>query len=300
MRGEMLVEFFSRKGIALERLKAAALQMCSTQDKARNLEIAEKLIEEAAAAGAAFACLPERFNFYGPREENERQAETIPGETSHVLQELARGNGINIIGGSVLERIEGSAKFFNTSMVIDRRGELIGTYRKIHLFDISCPDLVSYKESAEIQPGDDLCFLTVDEVKVGVAICYDLRFPELFRHLALKGAEVIFTPSAFSSRTGSLHWEVLIRARAIENQAYLIAADQCGAHPGQPESFGESLIAAPQGRVLARLGKDEGVAAAELDVAMLRKLREEHPVLENVKRNFLGLVGKDEFVHGAC
>jgi len=290
MRGEMPVKSFSQKGIALETLKVAALQMCSTQNKTENLQIAEKLIEEAAAMGADFACLPERFNFYGPREENERSAETIPGETSRALQELAREKGMNIIGGSILERIDGSAKFFNTSLVINRRGELIGTYRKIHLFDINCPDLVSYKESAEIQPGDDLCFLTVDEVKLGVAICYDLRFPELFRHLALKGAEVIFVPSAFSSQTGKLHWEILIRARAIENQTYLVGADQCGTHPGQPESFGGSIIAGPQGRVLVRLGEEQGLASAELNLAMLRRLRKEHPALENVNRNLLGLV----------
>jgi predicted amidohydrolase len=289
MGGTILPEPFSQKGIALNELKVAALQMCSSQNKAENLRTAERLLEEAARKGADFACLPERFNFYGPRQDNAREAETIPGETCRLLQGVAKKAGINIIGGSILEKIENSDKFFNTSMIIGRKGDLIGLYRKIHLFDINSAELVSYDESSEIEAGDEVGFFPVDGLSVGVAICYDLRFPELFRLLAVRGAEIIFLPSAFSRQTGELHWEILVRARAIENQAYVIAVDQCGVHPGQPESFADSLMVGPQGEVLERLGQEEGIAVAELNLGMLRRIRAEHPALATIRREFLGI-----------
>ena len=280
------------KAQVLDKLKAAILQMCAGQIKSENLKTAEKLIERAIAKGANFVCLPERFNFYGPQKLNGQEAEALTGKTCQLLQGLAGKYKVNIIGGSILEKSDVSGRYFNTTPIIDRNGNIIGKYRKMHLFDIDSPDLISYNESAEIQPGREPGFFSMDGIQFGVAICYDLRFPELFRHLTLKGAEIFFIPSAFFKETGKLHWEILVRARAIENQCFVVASDQCGKHPGQPDSFGESLIVGPEGGVLSRLGAEEGIAACELDLEKLRRMRKEHPILNSINRKFLGLAGE--------
>jgi len=269
--------------------KVAALQMCSGADKDENLKRAQGLIEQASNSGAQIACLPERFNFYGGRELNEANAEAAGGETCRFLQRLAGKHRINIIGGSILERAGAGGRYFNTAIVVDSGGDVVCRYRKMHLFDIDMPELASHKESDDIQAGAEPGLFTLEDIRCGAAICYDLRFPELFRHLVLGGAEVIFVPSAFTRNTGRLHWEILVRARAIENQSFVVAADQCGSHPGQPESFGGSMVVGPVGEVLARLGEEEGVAVAEIDLEGLRSARWRHPALKNIRHKLLGL-----------
>ena len=268
--------------------KVAALQMCSGADKDENFKTAQRLIEQASNSGAQIACLPERFSFYGRRELNEANAEAIDAETSRFLKRLAGKLRINIIGGSILEKVRDSSKYFNTAIVVGSNAEAVCRYRKMHLFDIDVPELVSHKESDDIQAGAEPGFFTLEGIRCGVAICYDLRFPELFRHLVLGGAELIFLPSAFTRNTGKLHWEILVRARAIENQCFVVAADQCGSHPGQPDSFGGSMVVGPGGEVLARIGDEEGVALAEIDLDVLRSARCRHPALKSVRNKLLG------------
>ena len=267
----------------MERYLAAVVQMSSGADRAANLARAEALVREAAARGARLVVLPEVFAWRGPRAEEAVVAEPIPGPTTERLAALARELAIHLAAGSLLEKTPGERRAYNTCCLFDARGALVAGYRKLHLFDVDLPGRVSVRESATRAPGDDVVAVPTELGTLGLSVCYDLRFPELYRRLVRGGAEVLLVPSAFTFPTGAAHWEVLCRARAIENQCYLVAPDQTGTSPHGFADYGESLIVDPWGRVLARASEGEGVVTAEIDRAYLARVRRELPCLAHAR-----------------
>jgi len=262
-------------------LRIGLVQMNSRSDKTANLAVAEQLVTEAAQQGAQLVALPEYVNFLGPRELHDANAEPIPGPTTERFAELARRLGIYLLGGSILERSEIPGKFYNTSVLYGPDGSILAIYRKIHLFDVDLTGNVTSNESATILPGDRIVTAEVAGHTVGLTICYDLRFPELYRLLALAGAELILVPAAFTLYTGKDHWHVLLRARAIENQCYIAAPAQIGPHdPGQ-QCYGHTLVADPWGTVIAEATNRVGVVVTTLDFAYLREVRQQLPSLAN-------------------
>ena len=262
-------------------MRAAAIQLNSTADKARNVEVAERLVRTAAEAGAGIVVLPEKWNLLGSAEDLAEGAESLEsGPTIAAARGWARDLGIHLVAGSIPERAGAGERLFNTSCAIDPDGELVAVYRKIHMFDVDVGG-VRYRESDTEQPGDEIVAARLGEVEVGLTVCYDLRFPELYRILAVRGARVITVPSAFTSTTGRAHWEILLRARAIENQAFVIAPNQSGEAPPNYDSYGNSMIVDPWGVVLARAADGEGVIDAELDLARQDEVRDSLPSLAN-------------------
>ena len=262
-------------------MRAAAVQLNSTDDKERNMETADRLTRAAAADGADLIVLPEKFNVLGEHEDYVRGAEPLDGPTITWARDTARELGVDLVAGSIVEKREGREKLGNTSVHVGPDGELRGVYRKIHMFDVVVGG-IEYRESASEDPGDEIVLSeSGDGVPLGLTVCYDLRFPELFRILAIRGARVITLPAAFTKVTGQAHWEILIRARAIENQAFVVAADQIGTHPPDKESFGGSVIVDPWGEVLARAPDEECFIAANLDFARQDEVRDKLPSLAN-------------------
>jgi predicted amidohydrolase len=262
-------------------MRAAAVQLNSTEDKDRNLATADRLTRSAAEDGAELVVLPEKFNVLGTHEDYVAGAETLDGPTVGWARSTAGELGIDLVAGSIVERREGREKLSNTSVHVGPDGELKAVYRKIHMFDVVVAGQ-AYRESESEEPGEEIVLSdTADGVPLGLTVCYDLRFPELFRILAVQGARIIALPSAFTRVTGEAHWEVLVRARAIENQAFMVAADQVGAHPPDKQSYGGSMIVDPWGVVLARAADGEGVAAADLDLARQDEVRDQLPSLAN-------------------
>jgi predicted amidohydrolase len=268
-------------------VRAAAVQLNSTEDKDRNLEAADRLTREAAADGADLVVLPEKFNVLGTHDDYVRGGETLDGSTISWAREVARELGIDLVAGSFAERREGRQKLSNTSVHVGPDGELKAVYRKIHMFDVEVGGQV-YRESESEEPGGEIVLSeTAGALPLGLTICYDLRFPELFRILAVQGARIVSLPAAFTKVTGQAHWEVLIRARAIENQAFMVAADQVGMHPPDKETFGGSLIVDPWGEVLARApdafggAREPSFIAADLDLARQDEVRQKLPSLAN-------------------
>jgi deaminated glutathione amidase len=262
-----------------DSLRVACVQLTSRDDKAANLEKAERLVARAATAGADLVVLPEKWNAIGGAETLHAAAEPVDaGESTAAMSSWASTHGITLVGGSITERREGRAKLSNTCLVFAPDGALLATYRKIHLFDVDVAG-VSYRESEAEEPGAEPVVVEAEGWRVGLSICYDLRFPELYRVLALRGAELLTVPSHFTLHTGRDHWEVLLRARAIENQAYVVAAAQVGeTRPGRP-SYGRSLVVDPWGLVLVQAPDDEGVVTAELDRRRLDEVRRSLPSL---------------------
>jgi predicted amidohydrolase len=260
-------------------LRAAAVQLNSNADKARNLAAAERLVRAAAADGAELVALPEKWNLLAGGEELVAGAEALDGPSLNAARGWARDLGIHLLAGSIAERGEGE-KVANTSVLIGPGGEDLAVYRKIHMFDVDAGG-VSYRESEHERPGSEVVTGPVGELIAGLSVCYDLRFPELFRILALRGARILTVPSAFTTATGRDHWEVLLRARAIENQAFVIAPNQVGKAPPHFDSFGHSAIVDPWGRVLATAPEEECFIAADLDLAAQDRVREELPALAN-------------------
>jgi predicted amidohydrolase len=262
-------------------MRAAAVQLNSTDDKQRNMARADRLVRDAAADGADLIVLPEKFNVLGEHEHYVAGAETLEGPTVSWARDVARELAVDLVAGSIVERREGRDKLGNTSVHVGPDGEVKGVYRKIHMFDVVVGG-IEYRESASEDPGDEIVLSeAADGVPLGLTVCYDLRFPELFRILAIRGARVITLPAAFTKVTGRAHWEILIRARAIENQAFMVAADQIGTHPPDKESFGGSMIIDPWGEVLARAPDDECFIAANLDFARQDEVRDQLPSLAN-------------------
>jgi deaminated glutathione amidase len=265
-------------------MRAAAIQLNSTGDKARNIDTAERLVRAAAAAGAELAVLPEKWNVLGDSATQLEGAEPLDGPTISAARTWARELGIHLIAGSIAERAEGQEKAFNTSTLIGPDGDLEARYRKIHMFDVDVGG-VSYRESDHEEPGDEVVTASLgaalEGVTLGLTVCYDLRFPELYRILAVRGATVITVPSAFTLETGKDHWEVLLRARAIENQAFVIGANQIGDAPPHYRSYGRSGIVDPWGVVLAQAPDQECFVAADLDLELQDRVRTTLPSLAN-------------------
>jgi predicted amidohydrolase len=261
-------------------LRVAAVQLNSTAAKERNLAAAERQVRAAAAAGAQFVVLPEKWNLLAGGEELAAGAEPLDGPSLAAARGWAGELGIHLLAGSISERGVEGEKASNTSVLIGPEGEDLAVYRKIHLFDVDAGG-VSYRESEFEQPGTEAVATAVRELAVGMTVCYDLRFPELFRILALRGARVIAVPSAFTLATGRDHWEVLLRARAIENQVFVIAPNQFGEAPPHYSSFGRSMIVDPWGVVLATAPDEECFISADLDLEAQDRVRESLPSLAN-------------------
>jgi predicted amidohydrolase len=262
-----------------ERLRAAAVQLNSNGDKARNLAAAERLVRAAAADGAELVALPEKWNLLTAGEQLPAGAEPLDGLSLTSARGWARELGIHLLAGSIAERGD-EEKAFNTSVLIGPGGDDLAVYRKIHMFDVDAGG-VSYRESEHEQPGSEVVTAPVGELVAGLSVCYDLRFPELFRILALRGARLLLVPSAFTASTGRDHWEVLLRARAIENQAFVLAPNQVGEAPPHFDSYGHSAIVDPWGRVLASASPEECFVAADLDFDEQERVRESLPSLAN-------------------
>ena len=259
-------------------MRAAAIQLNSTADVDRNLATAERLVDAAAAAGAELVVLPEKWSALGPGEMLLELAEPLDGPIVTAARGWAQRLGITLLAGSVGERIEGSERIANTSLLIAPDGEIEATYRKIHMFDVDVGG-VSYRESEHERAGEEVVVAPAAGTDLGMTICYDLRFPELFRIVALRGARVITVPSAFTATTGRDHWEVLLRARAIEDQLFVVAANQFGTAPPSFSSWGHSMIVDPWGRILDVLADGEGHAIADLDLGEVERVRAQVPSL---------------------
>ena len=261
-------------------MRAAGVQLNSTDQYDRNLEVAERLVRAAAADGAELVVLPEKWTLIGPPEAVRSAAEELDGPALTAAAGWARELGIFLLAGSVPERVSGWEKLANTSVLLGPDGERRAVYRKIHMFDVDV-DEVAYRESAAEEPGDEIVVADAGGVPLGLTICYDLRFPELYRILALREARVVTVPSAFTERTGRDHWELLLRARAVENQVFIVAADQIGEAPPHYRSFGRSLIVDPWGVVLAEAPDSECFVCAELDFSAQDRIRQSLPSLRN-------------------
>jgi predicted amidohydrolase len=261
-------------------MRAAAVQLNSTDRYDRNLEVAERLVREAAADGAELIVLPEKWTVLGSPEAIRASAEPLDGPALSAAAGWARELGVFLVAGSVPELVPDQEKLANTSVMFGPDGERRAVYRKIHMFDVDVGD-VSYRESEIEQAGEEIAIGDADGTPVGLTICYDLRFPELYRMLAVRGARVITVPSAFTERTGRDHWEVLIRARAIEDQVFIVAAGQIGEAPPHYQSYGRSMIVDPWGVVLAQAPDTEGFVAADLDFAVQDDVRSRLPSLRH-------------------
>jgi predicted amidohydrolase len=261
-----------------DALRVAAVQLNSTGDKARNLATAERLVRAAAADGAGLVALPEKWNLLAGGVELLAGAEPLDGPSLTAARGWARTLGIHLLAGSIGER--GAVKASNTSVLIGPEGEDLAVYRKVHMFDVDAGG-VSYRESEHEQAGTELVTAPIGDLIMGLSVCYDLRFPELFRILALRGARLIGIPSAFTTATGRDHWEVLLRARAIENQVFVLAPNQVGKTAPHHDSFGRSSIVDPWGVVLATAPDEECFVAADLDLEAQDRVRESLPSLAN-------------------
>jgi deaminated glutathione amidase len=265
-------------------MRVAVCQMnAGADDPAANVAVAVRLLHDAADGGADLAALPELFPYYGSPSRSRKIAEPIPGPRCEQLAEVARSRSMWILGGSMQEAADGHVH--NTSTLFDREGELVARYRKIHLFDVDIPGQAPFRESRLFTPGTELVTHETDIGRVGLSICYDLRFPELYRGLVAVGADVLAIPSAFTFVTGEAHWEVLLRARAIEDQCFVIAPAQWGTW-GLPDDdrrcYGSSMVVDPWGRVLTKAPVDgDAVCFAEIDLAELRRVRQSLPALQH-------------------
>ncbi|MEU4775677.1 carbon-nitrogen hydrolase family protein [Micromonospora sp. NPDC023644] len=262
-------------------MRVAVCQLNSRDDRKANLAAAEAVLERAAAAGADLALLPEFVDYLGPAV-GLPEPEPVDGEVGRFFADRARRLGIWLIAGSIHERGPDPDRTWNTSLVFDRSGTLAASYRKIHLYDVEIPGRVSYLESATVAPGDQPVVVDVEGLRVGLSICYDLRFPELYRQLVIEGgAQLLVVPAAFMVHTGRDHWEVLLRARAIENQCFVAAAGQIGDHEPSRTCYGRSMVIDPWGTVLTQVPDGPGLAVADLDLDRLRTIRAELPSLAN-------------------
>ncbi len=255
----------------------ACVQMRSTGNVDDNLAQLDARVARAAARGAVLVATPENTTMLSTPADKVARAEPLDGPTHRRLGEIAARHRTWLLVGSVAERCDDS-HCYNTSLLFDERGQLVAHYRKIHLFDIDLPDGTRHAESAHVAPGRDVVVVDTPVGRLGLSICYDLRFPELYRHLVDAGAELISVPSAFTMTTGRDHWHVLLRARAIETQCFVLAPAQEGAHGHGRQSYGHSLVVDPWGTILAECADGPGMALAEIDVTRVRDIRAAMPV----------------------
>lgn len=262
---------------------AAVVQLRSTSDTEANWQQARDLVTRAAERGARLVATPENTNFLGPHPQKVATAETLAGGTCTRFAELARHLGVQILLGSFNERSDEPARCYNTSVLFDTDGSQLAVYRKIHLFDVDVSPEVRFAESATVSAGNDLVTVGSSCGTLGLTVCYDLRFPGLYQQLRTLGAEVLTVPSAFTLTTGKDHWHVLLRARAIENQCYVLAPAQFGRHDDEAlrESFGHAMIVDPWGQILAMVADGPGIAVAEIDRQRLARIRASMPVMEH-------------------
>jgi deaminated glutathione amidase len=264
--------------------KVAAVQMTSSHVVAENLASAEALLREAKDAGALVACLPENFSFIGLKDADKLQVAEADGNgpVQAFLSETAAKLKLWILGGTIVIRTNDSSRVANSSLLIDADGKRVARYDKIHLFDVTIPGRnEQYRESNHVLPGRDPVIADTPVGKLGLSVCYDMRFPELYRELVLQGAEWLAMPAAFTVPTGLAHWETLLRARAIENLCYVVAPAQSGLHTSGRETYGDSLIVDYWGQVLSRLAKGTGVITADIDLASQAESRARFPALDN-------------------
>lgn len=274
------------------RWRVAAVQMNSSEDRAKNLSMAEYLARRAVDAGARLVAFPEHFSCFQTEGCPVRGAERLDGELGGWLRNLATELGCYLLAGSICEKAPRTRRVYNTSLLIDPTGTLLATYRKMHLFDLRLRGRLVLSESRTVSAGSEPVIVRTPLGKLGLSICYDLRFPELFRHLVLGGAQVIFVPSAFTSETGRHHWIPLLRARAIENQCWVVAPAQVGWHNSRRESHGHTAVVDPWGNVVAMLDEDVGLVTAEIDLGQLARVRTEMPCLRHVHPELLGVEAK--------
>jgi predicted amidohydrolase len=265
-------------------VRVAAVQMSSQADLGANLSECRRLLGQAADAGASLVVLPENFAYFGPEAGKRELAERVGDESAPIqqlLSEAARTHGILVIGGGMPERSDDPARPYNTSVVVGPNGKIIASYRKIHLFDVDLAEGSRYRESANTTAGSTPVVVPVGGFGVGLSVCYDLRFPELYRALVDRGADVLTVPAAFTLHTGKDHWHVLIRARAIESQAWVIAAAQCGTHPQGRATYGHSMVVDPWGTPVAEASDHVGVVVADVKRSDLEKVRGNLPSLKH-------------------
>jgi deaminated glutathione amidase len=265
-------------------MKIAAIQMTSGPDVAANLESARSLLEEAAAGGASLAALPENFAFMGLKDADKRGIAESDGRGP--IQDFLAGTALRlrmtIVGGTIPLRAGSDGRVAAASLVYGTDGKRIARYDKIHLFDVDIPGRKeTYRESAHVAPGSSATVVDTPVGRVGLSVCYDVRFPELFRALSASGAQLLTVPSAFTGPTGQAHWETLLRARAIENLCYVIAPAQSGFHPNGRETYGDSMIIDYWGRILQRLPRGRGVVLADIDTEAQAQVRSNFPALQH-------------------
>lgn len=261
---------------------AAAIQMTSLPDLEKNLVEAEELIELAVRQGAELVSLPENFSFLGTEEEKIAQANAIALKSEKFLKTMAQRFQVTLLGGGFPVPVN-QEKVYNTALLIDPSGTELTRYQKVHLFDVNVPDGNTYRESSTVMAGSDLpTVYHSDQLgSLGLSVCYDVRFPELYRHLAYKGADILFVPAAFTAYTGKDHWQVLLQARAIENTCYVIAPAQTGRHYATRRTHGHAMIIDPWGVILSDAGEKPGVAIAEINPVRLEQVRRQMPCLQH-------------------
>ena len=274
-----------------EKYKIALVQMDTQNDKGKNMETALWYADEAAKEGALLVCFPEVMNLIGRNVGEGGGREPVPGYSTKLLMEKAKEKGIFIHGGSITEEIPGERRAYNTSVLIGPDGRILSEYRKLHTFDITLADGKAFRESDRVCPGESMETVTTELGVFGISICYDVRFPELYRLLALKGAQVIFVPASFTKETGEAHLEALLRARAIENGCYLVPAAQTGTKPAYT-AYGNSMVIDPWGRVTARAGTEPGILYGEIDLAYEEEVRRQMPSLKNRRADLYDVIVK--------
>lgn len=269
-------------------MRVACIQLNTQDDKTANLRAAAALLAKAAEAGARLAALPETWSYKGSARGISENAEDLEGPSCRAMSAAAEKHGMYVLAGSFYERTSEAGLSYNTSVLFGPDGARLAVYRKIHMFDAVSGERV-YRESQYQLPGADVVTAAVDDVVAGLSICYDLRFPELYLSLALRGARVFLVPSAFTAFTGAAHWEVLVRARAIENGCFVVAPDQVGFHAGRRECHGHSMIVDPWGRILAEVERGTGICVAEVDLSLVHEARENIPSLQHRRPELYGL-----------
>jgi predicted amidohydrolase len=265
------------------RFVVAVAQLTSRQSVRENLATCRALAEEAKGRGAHLVTFPENAPFLGREADRLSVAEPVEGSVVEAFRSMARELELAVLVGSVAETGPDPGHSYNTSLLIAPSGAIVATYRKIHLFDVEVEGAPPFLESSTVAAGSELVVADFMGAKVGFSVCYDLRFAELYRSLRNRGAEVMFVPAAFTERTGRDHWEVLLRARAIENQCYVVAPNQTGLHLKGRVSYGRSMIIDPWGIVIAQAGDGEGIAVAEIDLARVRAVRAKMPCFDHVR-----------------
>lgn len=275
----------------MRKYMIALVQMDTQNDKGENLRYACDCIDEAAAHGVRLVCFPEVMNLIGRNVGEGGGKESVPGYTTEILCRKAKEHHLYIHGGSLTEEIPGEKGSRNTSVFISPEGEILSVYRKLHMFDITLADGTPFHESDRVRPGEEIVMVDTELGTFGMSVCYDIRFPELYRIMALKGAQIIFTPSSFTMPTGKDHWEPILRTRAIENGCYIVAAGQIGTKPAYT-AYGNSMVVDPWGTVIARAKDEPGITYAEIDLDYLEKIRRQIPSLENRRTDLYEVVDK--------